>query len=314
MRKQQGVAMAKSSLAKQLEALRHANQHLEAIAVVTDRQKTLPSLVFPLSEAAEYDERIIWEVGRSGMQELCQMEGAFFRWRDRFYETAALDGDRALLTFAQNAVLDDEIRQFLRLLSPYFLDNAAHRALEWMIRKYRVHVLNVDAVFDCIIPYHESVAFVRVLQLLNLDGPSAASWNFIRDKQTEAQAVSRRFLALRCTVDGNLLRSICESVKWQVAHAGDRKPACLVSFFTLLVLEFLQCFERADQNAALLVLPMIREFVSGSSRDLQLAGYAIAIFLAKQGTLRARLKDDIKALAKEHAVDCAALVLFSDRF
>ena len=45
-----------------------------------------------------------------------------------------------------NKKTDDSIHSFLALLSPYFLLRPAHKALELLVRKYRVHDYNVDAL------------------------------------------------------------------------------------------------------------------------------------------------------------------------
>ena len=65
-----------------------------------------------------------------------------------------------------NDKLDQSIAAFLRLLSPHFLLGAAHKVLEYFIRRYQVHDHNVEALLECALPYHETNYFARLLQLL----------------------------------------------------------------------------------------------------------------------------------------------------
>ena len=76
--------------------------------------------------------------------------------------------NRALQTNEQNKKLDDSIDSFMSLLSPFFLMRPAHKALELLVRKYRVHEYNVEALIACVLPYHSTKTFVRAVQLLNL--------------------------------------------------------------------------------------------------------------------------------------------------
>lgn len=256
------------SLAQQLSLIRTENQHALSIPFVgTSRSSTLPSLVFSPSEAAEYDERTILEVGRSGMAELMGEDPLLFDpWYSRFYSMQELDRDRALLSREANAALDEEIRVFLACLGPYFgcrdgcgereqrLANACHRSLEWMIRKFRVQVLNVDALLRCAFAWHETEAFVRVLQMVRLDGPSAEKWAFLYDRQREAQlreavAPGRRFFALRCTKSPAFLDELVENVCMQARLARNRKPDTLYSATALIILDFWSLQkENANEN------------------------------------------------------------------
>ena len=293
--------MTKSSLAQQLEQLQNANQHYNAIPIITDRQKTFPSLCFTPSEAAEYDERTIWKLGQNGIDALCKLDIRFFEARSKFYEEEALEGDRALLSVEENAVLDKEIKVFLNLVSAYFMETSAHKALEWMIRKYRIQVLNVDALIQCILPYHDTMPFVRLLQIMNLRGESARHWNFLLEKKKEASKLSRHFLALRCTVDGELLGLIYEPVKWHVQNGFEHS----ISFFTLLVIDYLRCYEERqhDQNVPRKVMQMAQDMASTEHAKLQLSSYSIVLSMVKHFDIVEEAKTKYLSIAKKHAVD-----------
>ena len=71
-----------------------------------------------------------------------------------------------------NAKLDQQIEGYLRLLSGYYLNPAATKTLEYLIRRYKIHVHNVDAAVTCALPYHSTPEFVKLMQLCVLENTS----------------------------------------------------------------------------------------------------------------------------------------------
>lgn len=77
---------------------------------------------------------------------------------------------RDLQTKESNDSIDQSISAFLALLSPHFSSREAHFCLEYLIRHYKVYQYNVDAVVECCLPWHDTLAFARMVQLLSLKG------------------------------------------------------------------------------------------------------------------------------------------------
>lgn len=67
-----------------------------------------------------------------------------------------------------NKKLDAEIARFLLLATPYFLLNACHKALEWLVFRYCIHQYNRDEFILLILPYHETRIFVRYVLLKHI--------------------------------------------------------------------------------------------------------------------------------------------------
>lgn len=67
---------------------------------------------------------------------------------------------RCLITmsmdFQENDELDQLISDFLKLLSPYASEHAAHTVLEYLIRRYRINEMNADALIRCLLPFHDT--------------------------------------------------------------------------------------------------------------------------------------------------------------
>ena len=58
------------------------------------------------------------------------------------------------------------------MLSGRFATAAAARCLEYLIRRFKIHVYNVEAAVTCALPYHATAEFVKLVQLAHLEGTS----------------------------------------------------------------------------------------------------------------------------------------------
>ena len=56
-------------------------------------------------------------------------------------------------------------------------------AIEWLIRRYRIHERNVDAIMSCILPFHDTPFFARMLQITRVDHATAPVWSFLKTAQ-----------------------------------------------------------------------------------------------------------------------------------
>ena len=62
----------------------------------------------------------------------------------------------------------------------------------------RIHQYNVEAVMLCILPYHGTGQFVRVLQILHIQN---TVWAFLQPAQKSGAPVPRSSLVQRCQRD-----------------------------------------------------------------------------------------------------------------
>jgi len=144
--------MAHTSLAEQL--LRLATPQTNALF----HRKTRPSLLFDPSEAAEIDRATFYEIGSifytlvcysnvpfttsfqftgiSGLNELKEVNEVFKEFRATLFDETSKNFERAVETFDVNHQLNEIIKKFLYLVSPYFLLKPTQKALEWLIVRY----------------------------------------------------------------------------------------------------------------------------------------------------------------------------------
>ena len=60
------------------------------------------------------------------------------------------------------------LNSFLPLLGPYLLETPTGKIVEWLVRRFRVHEFNVEAVLALFLPYQESAHFTKMLSILQI--------------------------------------------------------------------------------------------------------------------------------------------------
>eukprot|EP00741_Cyanophora_paradoxa_P024508 tig00022075_g23663.t1 len=185
-------------------------------------------------------------------------------------------------TKEENKKLDDAIAGVLRLLSNYFLQKPAHRVFEYLVRRFKVNEYNVNDVMRCILPYHETNIFVRVVQILRLPG---------------------RFN--ECIRNQGLLSFVCEST--QAAVGAGTAGATSFSFAVALVVEVLHRVGRPQPDLVSRVLPLVIDGLRASGNaDFQCAAYMILGAIATRAPLDAKGVATLGELLAKHAPQDAA--------
>lgn len=292
-----------SALAKQLREIQQADQVLGGLSAPAGKKA---SFLFDPKEAADYDADSIYALGMNGLQELQQVDPIFLRYQPILFSSVSVDMDRALLTKSENQEIDQHIKTFLRYLSPYFLQKPAHKVLEWLIRKYRINEMNVESVVECILPYHETPAFVRMVQILYFKQDD--KWGFLFDVKKNAKLINRTFLALRCQADRSILDFVYDSAVWHATNGSEMKKRNLhaVQFFTYLTMEYIYNQSKLGLTQVTHILPMIVACMSNrKTPDLQLAGYMLFSILADKFTFsEASMNEIVLTAAKNCAETC----------
>ena len=271
-----------SSLASQLKNIQQADHQIGGIS--TTQHRYIASFLFDEREAADIDNAVILAIAKDGLEELKTVEPAFAKFEIVLFGENTLEVHRATMTKQQNESLNGTLRTFLRLLSPFFMMKAAHKCLEWLIRKYRINELNIDDLIYCILPYHETVQFVRMVQIIFLQ--EGTKWSFLHEVKKEARIISRSFLAKRALADRTLLDGIFECLEWMVLKHRDaeyKKPSTYLSFFTILMLDYIQALPKIELTHVLHLYPMALRLVKIKRvPDCALSSYMIILALAQR--------------------------------
>ena len=117
-------------------------------------------------------------------------------------------------------------------MSPFFLLKASHKCLEYLIRRYSIHEHNKDALLKCMLPYHTSNVFVRMVQLMTL---KQGTWHFLEQCKKNGVPLDRKVLVEHAAKNRSILTFVAETVKEFIANKAQCKS--LIAFFVALVLE-----------------------------------------------------------------------------
>ncbi|XP_042338993.1 HEAT repeat-containing protein 1-like, partial [Plectropomus leopardus] len=76
---------------------------------------------------------------------------------------------------------------------------------------FHIQLYNVDSLLACVLPYHDTNVFVRVLQLLKIKD-ATNRWNWLHVLQKPGVPLSRGTLVTHCYTDLSFMDFICTMV------------------------------------------------------------------------------------------------------
>ncbi|XP_018045591.1 PREDICTED: HEAT repeat-containing protein 1 [Atta colombica] len=271
-----------TSLAAQLKKLRTPQTNL----LLQDKKR--PSLLFDPKEAANLDRDTVLSIGQSGLEELQKLSSVFDEFQGTLFAQSSVNFERAVQNITLNKQLDAEIAKFLLLSTPYFLLNACHKALEWLVFRYYIHHYNKEQFILLILPYHETRIFVRALQLIDLSDESN-KWHWLMPMQKRGIPLSSAILINRLISDKGFLKTLCTHVTFATKTYSD-KASCLTtlySFYTTAVLGMIELIAITEIEVNYL-LPTLLQGLRSPILDFAASSYMI---IAKLIT-KAKLNDD----------------------
>lgn len=184
-----------TSLSAQLKRLQ-VPQTSVLLSSAADKRRV--SFLYEPTEAANMDSEAVYCLAINGLEQLKAIDRATFEsFESTLFNPTSLTFERAVQTKQVNDKLNEEIRRFLIHLSPYFMLKPAHKCLEWLVYRYQIHNYNLNELFMCIMPYHETNYFVRALQMLSLETTTNENklWQWLEENQKKGVVLSPVTLA-----------------------------------------------------------------------------------------------------------------------
>ena len=154
-----------SALAQQLAQTASLNS---ALLVDRSRRQPTASYLFTAREADHHDLESIHALAVNAFVRLRTVEPALSVYEDALFSDAAKATDRTLQNAEANARLNANLNSFLPLLGPYLMESPTGKIIEWLVRRFRVHEFNVEAVLALFLPYQESPHFTKMLSILHI--------------------------------------------------------------------------------------------------------------------------------------------------
>uniref|UniRef100_A0A8D2JID2 HEAT repeat-containing protein 1 n=1 Tax=Varanus komodoensis TaxID=61221 RepID=A0A8D2JID2_VARKO len=265
------------------------------------------SLLFDCKEAASIDRETFFAIGCTGLEELIGIDPSFQKFESALFSQLSKGLERSVQTKAVNQQLDESISLFLIHLSPYFMLKPAQKCLEWLIHRFHIHLYNQDSLIGCVLPYHETKLFVRVIQLLKINDPTH-KWHWLHPIQKPGVPLARGTLITHCHKDLGFMDFICslvtKSVKaFSLYPESLSQMRVLFTFYASTIVSALGAAENITDTLVSRLLPYIQKGLKSSLVDYRAATYMIISQLAVKMTMEKSLLHSLmlqisKTLAK----------------
>ncbi|KAI8059189.1 U3 small nucleolar RNA-associated protein 10-domain-containing protein [Gongronella butleri] len=279
------------SLKQQLKKLGTAD--LKGVTETSRKYKA--SFLFSAKEAADQDMETIFSLARNGFLELINVEPDFAPFEAPLFSENAKAINRVLMSKQENDKLDETLNGFLAQLSPYFLLNAAGKTLEWLIRRFDIHKLNVESILACVLPYHETKPFVKMVSLLDIADNS--SWVFLKPIRASSLPLSRELLVERIGKSRFVLDFVCKTVVR--SHVGF---STLYTFYAATLVRFIASSRTVSSEMAIALTPYLVDGLQAREQpELQLATYMILSQLSSKTAFNSQAIEALTATLVQHA-------------
>ncbi|KAL0403042.1 UNVERIFIED_CONTAM: hypothetical protein Sradi_1945000 [Sesamum radiatum] len=268
--------MAGTSISSQLKAIK------DVLNVSADpepgrrRPLTRPSVLFDAKTAADIDLDTILNIALSGLEVLISMEERFRNYKNDLFSYQSKELDRELVGQEENNRINASISSYLRLLSGYLELHSSLKTLEYLIRRYKVHVYNAEDLILCALPYHDTHVFVQIVQLINTGNNR---WKFLDGVKTSGARPPREVIVQQCIRDLGVLEAICN---YATPVKKIQPSKHVIGFCTAVIFEVLGLVT-IDNNIVKRILPYVNSGLQPGARGLnQKAGALMIVSLLAQ--------------------------------
>ncbi|XP_039764313.1 HEAT repeat-containing protein 1 [Pararge aegeria] len=271
--------MPSTSLAEQLQKLSVPQSS------IYKEDKKRASLLFDPKEAASKDRDTFYEIGLSGLKELIALYEGFRVYEDALFSVSSKDFERAVQTKEVNQNLDQTIEKFLFQLSPYFLLQSSHKALEWLVNRYHIHQYNQDAIIALILPYHETKIFICFVQLFRLKG---SRWDWLEPVQKHNIPLTKQVLHNQCVSNSSTLQFIATNTSKYVTEYGERATQLntVFAFFCSTAIGTINTTQYVNESIISTLLPTITKGLESPIIDFRSSAYVILGYLSTKTSFR----------------------------
>ncbi|EAU87657.2 hypothetical protein CC1G_09118 [Coprinopsis cinerea okayama7 len=282
-----------------LQAQLSKNASLNA-ALYVDRARRKPqaSYLFTGRDADKYDLETIHALGVNAFLQLASVCPALEKYEDALFSDRARNTDRTLLSPDAVEELNRAIGEFLVRLGPYLLEAPTGKAIEWLVKRFRIHEFNIDSLVSLFLPYHETPHFTKIISILDLK-PNTL-WSFLIPYKSAAQNIQRVSLVSEMIKNVDVARFVTSLLPYAIK--GGYAHRTLLSFNAATVHEFIKRSNRLSEGVVAFLLPALLEPLQQKSetpsKDAILGSYILLATLSQKcGLAPPALKVIIGALA-----------------
>ncbi|KAJ9119655.1 hypothetical protein QFC22_003365 [Naganishia vaughanmartiniae] len=224
------------------------------------------SYIFPAKEASALDFNAIYNIAISGLDEILELDPLMSEFEEELFGESTKSLDRMMLSQEANKRLDAVLDRCIRRLGQWLGLKSGAKCFEWLVRRFRVHEMNVGAVIQAFLPYHESSQFPRILAILKLDQKSPY-YNLLHPLQKTPQVLDRALLVRYMSPAKDPSLFVLQDVMNMLAQAEQERAVhrALVNFWGTAILDFVERM-RMEKNG--IPEPVVKILVEGYIRAL----------------------------------------------
>ncbi|RVX72710.1 hypothetical protein B0A52_04108 [Exophiala mesophila] len=282
-----------SAFASQLRAIAANSSH--ELDLKARREAHAQSLIFDQSVAVKQDWDTIYQVCLDGFQELCLLDSRLKEFDNNLFSPHSKEQDRDQLTKSQNDALSLVIERCLALIGAKVLLRPGIKAVEWLVRRFRAHVLDTTALLCTFLPYHESPVFRNILSLIPAN-KITNDWKFLGPYHKNAASVPRHVIVYSATHNDAFFSTFNSYVLRACEDGGSQTQ--LLRFWGSLVVEAItgrlqqtksgraEVQKQRQADALLKILPvLIGGFEIRTCPEMTICCFTISIVLASNAML-----------------------------
>lgn len=282
-----------SAFAAQLRTIAANSSH--ELDLKARREAHAESLIFDQSVAVKQDWDTIYQVCLEGFQELCLLDSRLKEFDNNLFSPHSKEQDRDQLTKSQNDALSLVIERCLALIGAKVLLRPGIKAIEWLVRRFRIHLLDTSALLCTFLPYHESPVFRNVLSLVPAN-KITNEWKFLGPYHKNAANIPRHAIVYTATNNDAFFSTFNSYVLRACEDGGSQTQ--LLRFWGSLVVEAItgrlqqtksgraEVQKQRQADALLKILPILIDgFEIRDCPELAVCCFTISMVLASNAIL-----------------------------
>ncbi|XP_015877759.3 uncharacterized protein At3g06530 isoform X1 [Ziziphus jujuba] len=278
---------------------------------------TRPSILLDPKEAADTDIDSIYNKALEGLNELIKKDVRFRSYEDDLFSEASKEFDRKKKNKGENSDIDSRISSYLRLLSAYF-QHYPHslKTLDYLIRRYDIHVDNIEEMILCALPYHDTHEFVYIIQQIDTGNErwKNSRWRFLEAVKATGAVPPRKVIVQQCLRDRGVLEVLCNYASYSKKLKPSRQ---VVGFCTAVVVEALGSATPVTDDLVKKIIPFVSSGLHAGAKagsDHRAGALMIVGLLSSKATLSPKLVktwiQTIAEIAQEDAEKSTGLQWF----
>lgn len=290
-----------TTFAAQLRSI--AQNSTNALDLRARRDAHGESLIFEKAVAVKQDWDTIYQICVEGYQELCLLDSRLKEFNQNLFSPQAKTQDRDQLSITQNEALGVVIEKCLALLGGKLLLRPGIKAVEWLVRRFRVHFYNTSALLATFLPYHENPVFRNVLSIIPAS-KITGEWKFLGPYHKIAANVPRHAIVYTATHNEGFFSTFNGYVT-RACQQGAGNTS-LLRFWGSMVVEAItgrlnqaksgrkEVQKQRQEDVLLKVLPLLIDgFEIQDCHELTITCFTIAIVVANSADLEDSVIDSL---------------------